>query len=94
VDVANDSLTKLSADIDGITNLSSAISDGKLQITADSGYKFNFSYALDPNPQTTGITGTTTPSISGIYNGSTNDVYTVFRLKSGIAVQILLLHLM
>jgi flagellar hook-associated protein 1 FlgK len=83
VDVANDSLTKLSADIDGITNLSSAISDGKLQITADSGYKFNFSYALDPNPQTTGITGTTTPSISGIYNGSTNDVYTFTALGAG-----------
>ncbi|QII11407.1 flagellar hook-associated protein flgK [Candidatus Kuenenia stuttgartiensis] len=80
VDVANDSLTKLSADIDGITNLSSAISDGKLQITADSGYKFNFSYALDPNP---GDLGASTVSLSGVYSGSSNDTYTFEALGTG-----------
>ncbi len=83
VDVTTDTLTTLSAAIGGITNISSAISDGKLQITAASGYKFNFSYALDPNPPTTGITGTTTPSISGRYNGSTNDTYTFTALAPG-----------
>ncbi|WP_347272894.1 flagellar hook-associated protein FlgK [Candidatus Kuenenia sp.] len=84
VNVANDSLEDLRDNINtNVLNITAAISDGKLQITAASGYKFNFSYALDPNPQTTGITGTTTPSISGIYNGSTNDVYTFTALGAG-----------
>lgn len=80
VDVANDSLTKLSAAINGISNISAAISDGKLQITADSGYKFNFSYALDPNP---GDLGASTVSLSGVYSGSSNDTYTFEALGTG-----------
>ncbi|MCF6149378.1 MAG: flagellar hook-associated protein FlgK [Candidatus Kuenenia sp.] len=83
VDVTTDTLTTLSAAINGITNITSAISDSKLQVTASSGYKFNFSYALDPNPDMTLITGTTTPSISGIYNGNANDVYTFTALGTG-----------
>lgn len=80
VDVANDSLTKLSAAINGISNISAAISDGKLQITADSGYKFNFSYALDQDP---GDLGASTVSLSGVYSGSSNDTYTFEALGTG-----------
>lgn len=80
VDVANDSLTKLSAAINGISNISAAISDGKLQITAASGYKFNFSYALDQDP---GDLGASTVSLSGVYSGSSNDTYTFEALGTG-----------
>jgi len=83
VDVTTDSLSDLQTSIDGISNISASITDKKLQVQADSGYTFNFSYALDPNPSTASITGTTTPSISGVYNGSSNDEYTFTALGSG-----------
>ncbi|MBM4054184.1 MAG: flagellar hook-associated protein FlgK [Planctomycetes bacterium] len=80
VDVTTDTLTTLSTAIDGIANISSAISDKKLQVTASSGYKFNFSYALDPNP---GTLGSSTVSLSGVYSGSNNDTYTFKALGTG-----------
>ncbi len=54
-------------------NITASITDKKLRVVSDSGYQFNFSYALDPNP---GSVGTSVASASGIYTGSQNDVYT------------------
>lgn len=88
VDVTTDSLTTLRNTINGTTSgtagdITASIIDNKLRVSAAAGYKFNFSYALDTNPSTTGITGTTIPSISGIYSGQSNDVYTFTALGSG-----------
>ncbi|KXK27719.1 MAG: flagellar hook-associated protein FlgK [Candidatus Brocadia sinica] len=80
VDVTTDSLTDLQTSIDGLANISASIVDNKLLIKADSGYKYNFSYALDPNP---GSLGTSTVSVSGIYSGQSNDVYTFTALGTG-----------
>lgn len=54
-------------------NITASITDKKLRVVSNSGYQFNFSYALDPNP---GSVGTSVASVSGIYTGSKNDVYT------------------
>ncbi|MDN3513546.1 MAG: flagellar hook-associated protein FlgK [Candidatus Brocadia sp.] len=80
VDVSANSLTDLQTSIDGIANITASIADNKLLVKADSGYKFNFSYALDSNP---GALGTSTASVSGIYSGQSNDVYTFTALGSG-----------
>lgn len=80
VDVTTDSLTDLQTSINGLANISASIVDNKLLIKADSGYKYNFSYALDPNP---GSLGSSTVTISGNYTGQSNDVYTFTALGTG-----------
>ncbi len=85
VNVTTNSLTDVRNAINSTTsgsagNITASISDNKLQIGAASGYKFNFSYALDPNP---GSLGTSTASVSGVYSGQSNDVYTFKALGSG-----------
>jgi flagellar hook-associated protein 1 FlgK len=80
VDVSTDSLTDIQNSINSLVNISASIVDNKLLIKADSGYKYNFSYALDPNP---GSLGSSTVSVSGIYSGQSNDVYTLTALGTG-----------
>ena len=71
----------INSSVSGIAgNITASVVDNKLQIGATTGYKFNFSYALDPNP---GTLGTSTASVSGIYSGQSNDVYTFNALGSG-----------
>ncbi|HHT9111882.1 MAG TPA: flagellar hook-associated protein FlgK [Candidatus Wunengus sp. YC65] len=85
VNVATNSLTDVKNAINGTVsgtagNITASIADNKLQIGAATGYKFNFSYALDPNP---GTLGTSTASVSGVYSGQSNDTYTFKALGSG-----------
>lgn len=61
-------------------NITATIVDNKLQVSAASSYKFDFSYALDPNP---GSLGSSTVSLSGIYEGTSNDTYTLKALGTG-----------
>lgn len=82
VDVETDSLDDVINKINAVSNIAAQNVDGKLRISTATGYKFNFSYALYPNPSITG-TGTTEPSISGIYSGQSNDVYTFTASGSG-----------
>ncbi|MBI2470974.1 MAG: flagellar hook-associated protein FlgK [Planctomycetes bacterium] len=85
VNAATNSITDVKNAINSSTsgaagNITASVGDNKLQIGAAAGYKFNFSYALDPNP---GTLGTSTASVSGVYSGNTNDVYTFTALGSG-----------
>src|SRR3989339_1779029 len=82
VDVTTDTLATLAGKIDALAGIAASASlvDNKLQIGAATGYKFNFSYALDPNP---GALGTSTASVSGVYSGQSNDTYTFKALGSG-----------
>jgi len=85
VNVATNSLTDvknaINATVSGTAgNITASIADNKLQIGVATGYKFNFSYALDPNP---GALGTSTASVSGVYSGQSNDTYTFTALGSG-----------
>ncbi|MEK7776637.1 MAG: flagellar hook-associated protein FlgK, partial [Planctomycetota bacterium] len=73
-DAINNSTSGLAGDI------AASITDKKLRIVAQSDYQFNFSYALDPNP---GSVGTSVASVSGIYSGTANDVYTFTALGAG-----------
>lgn len=73
-DAINNSTSGLAGDI------TASITDKKLRMVAQSDYQFNFSYALDPNP---GSVGTSVASVSGIYSGTSNDVYTFTALGAG-----------
>ena len=73
-DAINNSTSGLAGDI------AASITDKKLRMVAQSDYQFNFSYALDPNP---GSVGTSVASVSGIYTGTANDVYTFTALGAG-----------
>ena len=85
IDPASDSLTDVQDAINNTTSglagdIAASVTDNKLRIVAQSGYEFNFSYALDPNP---GSVGTSVASVSGIYSGTMNDVYTFTALGAG-----------
>ncbi len=80
INPATDSLNDLAAMIDAIPNLDATVNNGKLSITAASGYKFHFTRALDPNP---GSIGSSTVNISGDYTGGNNDTYTFTTLGTG-----------
>jgi len=85
IDPASNSLTDVQNAINNTTSglagdITASIVDSKLRIVAQGGHEFNFSYALDPNP---GSVGTSVVSISGIYSGVINDVYTFTALGAG-----------
>ena len=69
----SDTLSDIATKIDGVTGLTATVdSANKLSITA-SGYKFDFLPAVLPSP--TGLTGTSSPTMSGIYTGTDNDTF-------------------
>lgn len=85
IDVTTDTLTTLTAKIDAIANVSSLIvpagANNFLRMTADSGFTFDFTIGLDPNPmgigaadKLGGVNGSTV-SMDGIFTGSKNDQY-------------------
>lgn len=87
VDPANsscDTMSKVAAEINGVTGLSADAADNQLHIQADAGYTFDFTPALTPTPASnTFAVGTSRPTISGIYSGSANQNYTFTMLGSG-----------
>lgn len=79
VDASTDTLSTIAADITAITGLIASVSDSKLHIQAEAGYEFDFLPAVLPLPTASDFTGATAPptvSVSGIYNGTTNQTFT------------------
>jgi len=78
----SDSLTDIATSIDAIKGLSAFTleSGTKLRIQADAGYEFDFLPAVLPEPEAADINfnGTSDPAVnvSGIYTGSSNDIFT------------------
>jgi flagellar hook-associated protein 1 len=83
VNAASDTLSDIASRLDGIDGLNASVISGKLHITADDGYKFDFLPAVLSEPATSTLTGTATPAISGIYSGSTNQTFTCTVSGSG-----------
>ena len=75
VDLA-DTITDVDGLLDAVTGLSASVVNSALKIEADAGYKFDFIPALLSDPYTSAITGAAAPTISGIYTGATNQIYT------------------
>ena len=77
IDKSADSLTSIAADISAVTGLSASVANSKLNISADTNYKFDFLPAVLSSPTASTLTGSPpTISVSGIYTGSANDTFT------------------
>lgn len=74
--LATDTILSISMKLNTLPGISSSINNHKLQIIADSGYKFDFLPGIVNEPTTAMATGTAQPTISGIYTGSSNQTYT------------------
>jgi len=85
IDPASDSLSDVATAISAITGLSASVTDSRLSISADSGYKFDFIPAVLPEPTVSNLTGTSPPSISvsGVYTGGENQTFTFTAVGSG-----------
>lgn len=70
----DETLTTLTAKLNGITNLNASVSGNFLTITSGTGYKYSFTKALDTNP---GDIGASTATLSGNYSGNDKDIYTL-----------------
>lgn len=90
VDPSSMSLDDVANAIDGIDHLTASVDPtGRLRITADSGYGFDFSPRLDPNPDGPGTFGGLNPSIgsgaAGPYDLSGLTFPTSFTVTTGTA---------
>ncbi len=77
---ANETLNTLAAKIDSVANLNATVTGNIMNVFSDNGYTYNFTQALDTNP---GNIGANTVSLSGHYNGSDNDIYTLTVIDAG-----------
>lgn len=76
VDITTDSLRDIVSRIDSISGLSASISEsGTVALHADSGFTFDFAGRPDQQPINAAITGSATPSISGVYLGDENTTW-------------------
>ncbi len=83
VDVTTDTASDVAGRIDAIDGLSASFANTILTIVADTDYEFDFLPAVLPDPYTETITGAADPTISGIYTGDTNQVFTCTVVGSG-----------
>lgn len=85
IDPATDTLNSIAGKLTGIDNIQALVdpASGRLSVIAQPGYQFDFTGRLETIPDTTGLTGTSTPRISGSYTGEDNETLTVTLLSSG-----------
>jgi len=77
IDASADSLTSIAADISAITGLNATVVNSKLSISSDANYEFDFLPAVLSAPTASTLTGSPpTISVSGIYDGTANDIFT------------------
>jgi flagellar hook-associated protein 1 len=80
-----DTPATIAAGIDAIPGLSASIMSSRLHIVADMGYTFDFLPAVLPEPTATAFTAGSPPtvSVSGLYDGRENQVFTFTVVGSG-----------
>lgn len=84
VDASADTLTSIAADISAINGLNATVVNSKLSISTDPDYEFDFLPAVLSSPTASTLSGSPpTISVSGIYDGSTNDTFTFTVSGSG-----------
>ena len=83
VNAATDTLSDIASRFNDLAGLNASVISGKLNITAISGYKFDFLPAVLSEPATSTLSGTAMPAISGIYSGTTNQTFTCTVVGSG-----------
>jgi flagellar hook-associated protein FlgK len=85
VDPATQSLQDVATALSAVPHIQAVVDGqtGLLHVLAQPGYAFDFAGQLPTVPETTAITGTTVPQLSGTYTGTANDHYTFTVVGSG-----------
>ncbi len=80
-----DTPDSIAAKLDALDGLSASITSSKLYIAADAGYTFDFTPAVLPEPTAENFTAVSPPtvSVSGLYAGGENHVFTFTVAGSG-----------
>ena len=86
IDPTVDSLRDVAAAISGVDNVQAVVdgNTGTLTVIAVPGFEFDFTGRLESTPDLANFSGTSTPEISGIYTGSTNQQVQVTALGDGV----------
>ncbi|MEO1526939.1 MAG: flagellar hook-associated protein FlgK [Planctomycetota bacterium] len=74
IDPSVDTVSDVATRISSLGGLSANVNSnsGQLLISTISGYTFDFAGGIDSQPDITGVSGTSLPSLSGVYEGETN----------------------
>ena len=85
IDPETQSLEDIAVAISGLDNLNSSVNTrtGLLQISASTGFQFDFTGTSETIPDLAGVSGTTTPELSGKYTGDANGELTYSFSGSG-----------
>jgi flagellar hook-associated protein 1 FlgK len=83
VDPAADTLSDVAARFSGLTGLTASVAGGRLNIEADDGYQFDFLPVLLRDPQTSNLTGSSQPTVSGVYTGDETQTFTACVVGTG-----------
>ena len=85
IDPDTQSLTDVAAAISGVDHLQAVINttNGRISLLAEPGYKFEFTGHLASSLDTSLITGTTSPAVTGQYVGNVNDEFEFEFLETG-----------
>lgn len=75
-DPAQSTLAGIAGQFDALTGIKASVLDHRLHIESDTGYTFDFLPTLLSAPTTSTLTGTSVPTVSGMYTGDTNATYT------------------
>ncbi len=77
IDPELDTLRTVADKISQIPNLQGIVDPqrGGLSIVAESGYRFDFTGLPQDQPDVSGLSGTSVPSVAGVYQGADNDTY-------------------
>jgi len=83
VNPTDDTLLTIQASLDALEHVSASIVDSALHIEADTGYEFDFLPEVLSQPYTDNITGSAAVTISGAYEGRTNQIFTCTVVGTG-----------
>jgi len=83
VDPTVDTVSTIQASLDALDHISASIVDSALHIEADTGYQFDFLPEVLSQPYTNNITGSAAATISGAYEGRTNQIFTCTVVGTG-----------
>jgi flagellar hook-associated protein 1 FlgK len=83
VDPSTDTLDDVAARFEALDGVKASVIDSRLRLEAESGYRFDFSAALLPQPSSGGLTGAAQPTLSGAYAGTANQALTFTVVGAG-----------
>lgn len=84
IDPSTDSLRSIVSQLDALPHLRATLnSTGQLTISSEAGYAFDFAGRPSSTTNTALITGTTVPTVNGVYSGSKNTQLVVTAQSSG-----------